>query len=86
MKEAALKNIGQALRKYRKSKHLTQGQAAERTGIARQTISDIERGEFTGSLSTLQRYMLFANLELSFREKSSGFPQLEELANLYGED
>ena len=25
-------------------------------------------------------------IKLSIREKSSGFPQLEELANLYGED
>lgn len=86
MKETALQNIGQALRRYRKSRHLTQGQVAERTGIVRQTISDIERGEFTGSLSTLQRYMLFANLELFFREKASGYPQLEELADMYSED
>jgi len=77
--------IGRALRTYRKSKSLTQAEAAGKAGIHRQNISDIERGVFVGAISTLQKYLQFAGLELDYKEKPSEFPQLDELSELFDE-
>ena len=86
MSQSGLEQLGDALRQFRRSAGLTQAEVATRTRIHRQTISDIERGKFLGSIATLQRYLLLANLELSCQTKSSGFPQLEELQARYQSD
>jgi transcriptional regulator with XRE-family HTH domain len=78
--------IGLALKTYRKNKGLTQAELAGKTGIHRQNVSDIERGVFVGAISTLQKYLQFAGLELDYREKPSEFPQLDELNEVFGED
>ena len=86
MSNKELAAIGLALKTYRKNKGLTQAELAGKTGIHRQNVSDIERGVFVGAISTLQKYLRFAGLELDYREKPSEFPQLDELNELFGED
>lgn len=86
MKNADLVAIGEALRQYRKRKKLTQAEVATKTGVFRQNISDIERGVFVGAISTLQKYLRFAGLELSYQALPSDFPQLDDLNRLFEED
>jgi len=86
MTSTGLGAIGARLRQYRKAKGLTQASVALKTGIHRQNISDMERGVFVGAIATLQKYLLFAGLELSSQALSSEFPQLGELDQLFEED
>ncbi|KGE03806.1 helix-turn-helix transcriptional regulator [Pseudohaliea rubra] len=86
MYQDPLARIGSALKAFRRSRGLTQAQVGALTEIDRQTVSDIERGQFTGSLRTLMRYLRYANLELTATPAPSRFPTLEELADRYGPD
>ena len=85
MGDKALAAIGIALKTYRKSKSLTQAETAGKAGIHRQNVSDIERGVFVGAISTLQKYLQLAGLELDYRKRPSEFPQLGELSELFEE-
>jgi len=75
---------GSAFREKRKAQGWTQQQAAELAGLSRGQIIAIEKGTFTGGLKYLRRYMNLVRLELQFRTK--GFPQFEELREMFGED
>jgi transcriptional regulator with XRE-family HTH domain len=86
MNHDQLARIGSNLKAFRRSKGLTQAQVGALTEIDRQTVSDIERGKFTGSLRTLMRYLRYANLELTATPAAGRFPNLEELAERYGSD
>ncbi len=86
MKHSNMSLIGDALKAKRKALGLTQSSVAEQTAIQRQTISNIERGVFLGAIATLQRYMDFANLQISYIEKPARFPQMHELDALFGDD
>ena len=86
MGDKELSAIGTALKTYRKGKSLTQAEAAGKAGIHRQNVSDIERGAFVGAISTLQKYLRLAGLELYYRKTPSEFPQLDELTALFDED
>ncbi|WP_339673913.1 helix-turn-helix domain-containing protein [Dasania marina] len=79
-------DIGQQLKSYRQANNLTQADIAKQASIHRQIVSDIERGKFTGSISTLLKYLDLANLELTCTPKKSEFPQLDELDKLFGGD
>lgn len=82
----SLLHIGAQLKAFRKRKGLNQSEVASQTGIHRQVISDIERGRFTGALSTLMRYLTFANMELTCTPKPDEFPQLDDLDRLFGDE
>ena len=84
--ENQLQNIGQALKQCRRKKNLTQQQLSAITGIARNVISDIEHGKFQGAISTLLKYMRWANLSLTYSANANEFPQLEDLEALFSED
>ncbi len=86
MSNPQLQSIGSTLVAFRKEKGLTQAELAKLTNIDRQTISAIERGQFTGSLRTLIRYLQFANFRLSISPGESAYPTLEELSSRYGDD
>lgn len=59
------------LAEARKSKHLTQAQVAERSGLSRSTVSNIESGEEKGV--TLASIMKYARaIECSIFVKSRG--------------
>tara|TARA_R110002072_G_C7961002_1_gene533895 strand:- start:1347 stop:1610 length:264 start_codon:yes stop_codon:yes gene_type:complete len=78
--------LGASLKTFRKKKKWTQEDVYLKTGIPRQTVSEIENGKFDGALSILEKYMLLANRDLEVVEKASEFPQLDELNSLFGED
>lgn len=56
-KEQIDKTIGQILKKYRKSYHLTQEKISEQVGISLKYVSRIENGNGGISTETLIRYM-----------------------------
>ena len=77
--------IGQSLQRWRKGQHYTQQALGQKISIDRQTISDIERGQFTGSLTILLRYAHFAGYELGLLSRANRYPTLDELEKRYGE-
>ncbi len=81
-----LKTTGQALATWRKEQKYTQQALGKKIKIDRQTISDIERGQFTGSLAILLRYTHCAGYELGLSHKPSPFPNLDNLGDHYGEN
>tara|TARA_R110001592_G_scaffold44230_1_gene142554 strand:- start:4241 stop:4504 length:264 start_codon:yes stop_codon:yes gene_type:complete len=80
------KELGNALKDYRKEKGWKQSDIQAKTDITRQVVSEIENGKFTGAISTVEKYMLLANIELKVVKKGHDFPQLDELSALFGED
>lgn len=48
-------NLGEAIRKIRQAKGLSQGEMQKRTGILRSYLSRVENGHTVPSLATLQR-------------------------------
>lgn len=78
--------LGRQLADFRKSKGLTQQKISQFISIDRQTISNIERGQFTGSLAILLRYLRYAGLELKALPPDSPFPVFEDLDKHYRED
>ena len=78
--------LGKSLKAFRKEKGWTQKDITLKTGIPRQTISEIENGKFDGAIAIIEKYMLLANRDLEIIERSADFPQLDELNSLFGED
>ena len=85
-KEHLLTELGLELKQIRRSKGFTQQQVSQITNIARNIVSDIERGRFLGSIGTLLKYMRWANLTLTYTSEHDEFPQLDQLAALFGDD
>lgn len=80
------KELGKALKSYRKQAGLRQSDIQVKTDIPRQVVSEIENGKFSGAISTIEKYMLLADLEFKVVVKADDFPQLDELDALFGED
>jgi len=80
------KELGNALKDFRKEKGWKQSDIQVKTDIPRQVVSEIENGKFTGAISTVEKYMMLANIELKVVKKGNDFPQLDELGELFGED
>lgn len=75
--------IAPQIKQLRKSAGLKQIELAEKAGVTRQVISQIENGTFTGSVSKLEAVLLVLRYQLSidvFR-----FPTIEELDGLFDE-
>lgn len=73
--------IGIKCQERRKAKGWTQAAAASRAGVHRTVISQIENGQYSGSLKALTLYLNAIELILSVQ--SSGLPQLDELETLF---
>ncbi len=86
MKDSGLVEIGLKLKEIRKYRGLTQQQVAAKTSIFRQDVSKIENGSFAGALSTLNKYLHFAGLQLTCQERPSQFVQLEDLKSVFDDD
>ncbi len=56
--------VGIAVRRYRRQKHLSQSQLGEATGLRQATISAVENGEAGTSLRTLCDILAALDLEL----------------------
>lgn len=76
--------IGKKARQRRREQGLTQAQAATQALAHRNDISEIENGRFTGSVSTLQRYLhsLGLRLQCTVAER----PTLEDLEELFPDE
>ena len=61
--------LGRALRDARRAQGLTQNQVAERAGIGQPTLSNVERGVSSVTLSTLLRILAVLRLELRLEER-----------------
>jgi DNA-binding XRE family transcriptional regulator len=82
------KVIGKYLKNNRKAlvTENTQAEIASKIGVSRQTISEIENGRYTGSLAIFIRYLNFLGLEIEVKEKPFSVPQLDDLADLFGDE
>jgi HTH-type transcriptional regulator/antitoxin HipB len=70
--------IGEAIRRFRKKKGLTQKDICERTNLRIATISSLENGDGGTKLSTLMR--VASVLELKFRVSSrDDAPSIEDI-------
>ncbi len=76
--------IGTKCQQRRKVKGWTQAVAAERAGVHRTVISQIENGQYAGSLKALTLYL--TSLDLMLTVQSAGLPQLDELETLFNDD
>ena len=79
-----LEQLGKTLRKERKKRNLSQTDAGKLAGLARREISEIENGQFKGSILKVQNYAMSLGLSLSLEIKRR--PQLSELEELFNED
>lgn len=58
------------LAELRKSKHLTQAQVAERSGLSKSTVSNIESGEEKGvTLASIMKYVRAIDASLFVKSK-----------------
>ena len=58
-------NLGEAIRKMRQEKGLSQGEMQKRTGILRSYLSRVENGHTVPSFATLQRLAVAMEVTLS---------------------
>ncbi len=79
-----LKQLGGTLRAERKKKRINQTEAGKRCGVSRQDISEIENGQFKGSILKVQDYVMSLGYTLSLEIKRR--PQLSELGDIFNED
>jgi HTH-type transcriptional regulator/antitoxin HipB len=63
--------LGRALRDARRGRRWSQGQLAERAGVAQPTISNVERGQSAVSLSTLLRVLAALELEMVLQARAA---------------
>ena len=79
-----LEQIGQKLKTERKARHLNQTDAAERAGLSRREISEIENGSFRGSVLKVQVYAMSLGFSLTLEMKRR--PIFSELPGVFDED
>jgi HTH-type transcriptional regulator/antitoxin HipB len=73
-----IEQIGNAVRRHRRSLNLTQTQLCERTGLRQATISGLETGDSGSRLKTLFDILAALDLELVVRPRSKA-PPIEEI-------
>ncbi|MFT4776596.1 MAG: transcriptional regulator with XRE-family HTH domain [Oleispira sp.] len=86
MNNPGLIDIGLKLKEIRKQRGLTQQQAAFKASILRQDVSKIESGSFVGAISTLNKYLQFAGLQLTSQALPSQFVQLDDLKSVFNDE
>ena len=79
-----LEQLGKTLRAERKKKNLNQADAGKCARVSRQDISEIENGQFKGSILKVQDYAMSLGFSLSLEIKRR--PELSELEELFNED
>lgn len=73
--------VGRSIEQMRKSRGLTKVQLAERIGITRQKLSEIEQGSSTVAMSFYCRVLNALGCELEVVPKA--MPTLDELGDLF---
>ncbi|MEZ5998112.1 MAG: helix-turn-helix domain-containing protein [Hyphomonas sp.] len=66
------KQLGVALRRFRRSQSLTQAKLATRAGIRQGTVSQVENGLETVKLATVMELLRALDLELVVRPRTKG--------------
>lgn len=79
-----MKAIGIKCQQKRKALGWTQSSTAQRAGIHRTVISEIENGNYTGSLKSFTAYTTALGLELTVQ--STHLPQFDDLETLFNDD
>lgn len=79
-----LEQIGQRLKTERKVRRLNQTDAAEKAGLSRREISEIENGFFRGSVLKVQDYAMSLGFSLMLEMKRR--PTFTELPGVFDED
>lgn len=69
------KQLGAALRRFRKDRALTQVQLAQRTGLRQGTISQLENGLETIKLRTAMELIRALDLELVVQPRTKASPK-----------
>jgi len=76
--------LGLKIKEIRKQAGLTQIELAEKAGVTRQVISQIENGTFSGSVVKLENVLTILRYRLSIEVFS--FPTLDELGDIFNDD
>ncbi|CAM3825844.1 DNA-binding transcriptional repressor PuuR [Vibrio aerogenes CECT 7868] len=79
-------SMGKQVAYQRKQLGMTQQKMAEKTGIHKTTLSEIENGRFTGSLDIFERYLDAVGLELQVEVKRHKLPDWDEIEELFREE
>lgn len=66
------KQLGVALRRFRRAQSLTQTQMAERAGVRQATVSQVETGLETVKLSTVMGMLRALDLEIVVQPRTKG--------------
>lgn len=78
--------LGKELRKVRKENGWTQADVAEKAGIKRAVVSEIENGKFLGAISTLDRYLTLARVDIKPQRMGFDLPQIDSLEEIFKDD
>ncbi|MGB0937977.1 MAG: helix-turn-helix domain-containing protein [Colwellia sp.] len=70
----------------RKEKGWTQYDVSAKTGLSRNQIIAMEKGQFTGGIKYLRKYLDLLGLKITITEELNDLPQLDELSSLFDED
>lgn len=76
------RQLGEAIRRYRRQRGFTQAELARRSGHNQTTISDLERGR-TGDRETLYGVLAALDLEIVLRDRSPVGPETRDIAAIF---
>ena len=71
-------SIGEEIKKNRNEKGFTQDELAEKIGISRNYISDLENNRYTPSVKTLSKIAVVLQMDLNFLLEMSEIQYKEE--------
>lgn len=83
---ATRREIGKELRLARKELGYTQKSLSEKTEVNKTTISEIEKGRFTGSFDIFARVLDGVGLEFEVNKKKFNLPHWDEIEAIFSED
>ncbi|OTG75645.1 transcriptional regulator [Acinetobacter sp. ANC 5054] len=83
---ASRKEIGEQIRSARKKLGYTQKTVAERSGVNKTTISEMENGHFTGSFHLFELVLCSVKLQFEVVPKRYQLPNWYEIESLFKED
>ena len=75
-------SIGDEIRKKRKKLKITQTELAEKTGVCRNYISDLENNRYMPSVKTLAKISKVLNLDINFLVEMS---EIQDIKSKKGE-
>ncbi len=75
-------SIGDEIRKKRKKLKITQTELAEKTGVCRNYISDLENNRYMPSVKTLAKISKVLNLDINFLVEMS---EIQDIKSKEGE-